>query len=523
MSEITQSQYVPPGADGSARLRSADRPRGAGTVARRAWRGPYVRSLVLWDAACAGAAATVGLLVRFGPPQAGVTPASPAIAAALPAVWVFAMLVARSYEDRFLWEGPEEFRRVFFAAALLLSLVATVSWGLKLEVARGFVVIALPLATALTLAQRQTQRRWLGRQRAMGRFVQTALLVGHRNGVATLQAELHRDAHHGYRVIGCCLPATGAGSQQFDGPPVLGGLDEVVDVVRRYEVDTVAVLPSPELDGAALRRLGWELEKTQADLLLAPSVSEVAGPWVRIRPGCGLSLLQMERPELHGVRAIIKASFDRTCAVLLLVLMAPVLVAAAVAVKTSSPGPVFFRQERVGRDGRTFGMLKFRSMQVGRRGAAARAGAVERRQRCAVQAAAGPPGHPRRRRPAAVLTGRAAAAGQRRQGRDVAGRTAPTAAVRGRALRRRDEPPAGGQAGADRAVAGQRPVGPVLGRLGAPRPAVRRQLVAAAGRDDPLADGGGPFSGATARIELPRCVGPGTGVGPAHRGVRRTR
>jgi exopolysaccharide biosynthesis polyprenyl glycosylphosphotransferase len=139
----------------------------------------------------------------------------------------------------------------------------------------------------------------------------------------------------------------------------------VVDVVRRYEVDTVAVLPSPELDGAALRRLGWELEKTRSDLLLAPSVSEVAGPRVRVRPVCGLSLLQMERPELHGARAMIKSSFDRTCAVLLLVLMAPLLIAVAVAVKVSSPGPVFSHQERVGRGGRTFAMLKFRSMQVG--------------------------------------------------------------------------------------------------------------------------------------------------------------
>jgi exopolysaccharide biosynthesis polyprenyl glycosylphosphotransferase len=365
MSEVTQSEFVPPGADGPVPLRSADRLPGAGTVARRAWRGPYVRSLVLWDAACATAAAAVGLLVRFGPPQAGVAPASLVIPAALPAVWVFAMLVARSYEDRFLWEGPEEFRRVFFAAALLLAIVGTVSWGLKLEVARGFVVVALPLATALTLAQRRAQRGWLRRQRSRGRFLQTTLLVGHRNGVAALQSQLHRQAHHGYHVIGCCLPGTGAGRQQFDGMPVLGGLEDVLDVVRRYEVDTVAVLPSPELDGAALRRLGWELEKTRADLLLAPSVSEVAGPRVHIRPVCGLSLLQMERPELHGVRGMIKASFDRMGAALLLVLMAPVLIAAAVAVRTTSPGPAFFRQERVGREGRTFGMLKFRSMQVG--------------------------------------------------------------------------------------------------------------------------------------------------------------
>ncbi|MDP5183813.1 sugar transferase [Blastococcus sp. BMG 814] len=369
---VTQHRAAP-----LQRLPRPDRLRGAGTEARRAWRGPYVRRLVVWDALCASAAAGSGLLARFAPPDVGLTTASLAIAVALPAVWLFAMVVARSYESRYLWEGPEEFRRVFFAAALLLAIVGTVSWGLKLEVARGFVVVALPLATLLTLAQRQAHRSWLRRQRAHGRFQQTTLLVGHRTGVAALREQLHREADQGYRVIGYCLPH---GSGLRSGPgglPVLGALDEVVDVVERYEVDTVAVLPSPELDGAVLRRLGWELEKTQADLLLAPSVSEVAGPRIRVRPVCGLSLLQMERPELRGLHRLVKESFDRTAAVLLLLLLAPILVAAAVAVRFDSPGPVLFRQERVGRDGRRFPMLKFRSMHVDAERQVARLAAVD--------------------------------------------------------------------------------------------------------------------------------------------------
>jgi exopolysaccharide biosynthesis polyprenyl glycosylphosphotransferase len=365
MSETTRSDHLSPGAEGPAALRHPEQLRGAGTAARRAWRGPYVCSLVLFDAAAAVAASAAGLLDRYGPEEAENASASFLIAILLPAVWIFAMLVARTYEERFLWEGPEEFRRVFFASALLLAIVATVSWALKLEVARGYVVIALPLATALTLGERYAQRRWLRYQRGKGRFLQTTLLVGHRNGVAALRQQLQREPHYGYRLIGCCLPPEMADGDQFEGLPVLGRPQDVIDVVRRYEVDTVAVLPSPEMDGAALRRLGWQLEKTRADLLLAPSVSEVAGPRVRVRPVCGLSLLQMERPELRGVRRLTKALFDRLCALVLLVLTAPVFAGAAIAIKVSTPGPVLFRQERVGRDGRTFSMLKFRSMYVG--------------------------------------------------------------------------------------------------------------------------------------------------------------
>ena len=340
-----------------------NRLRGQGTVARRAWRRAYVRRLVLWDAVCAIAATTVALLARFGPMTSEPGPASLTTALVLPAVWVLAMLLSRSYEERFLWEGPEEFRRVFFAAALLLAAVGTVSWAWKLEVARGFVVIAIPLATAFTLTHRLAERRWLQHKRAKGRFLQTTLLVGHRNGVAALHDQLHREARYGYRVIGCCLPPLDAAATELNGLPVLGGTADVLDVVRRYEVDTVAVLPSLELDGVALRRLGWQLEKTRADLVLAPAVTEIAGPRIRIRPVCGLSLLQMDRPELRGVRRLVKETFDRTAAAVGVIILAPVFIAVAMAVR-STPGPVFFRQERVGRDGRTFAMLKFRSMEV---------------------------------------------------------------------------------------------------------------------------------------------------------------
>ncbi|WP_281248059.1 sugar transferase [Geodermatophilus nigrescens] len=317
------------------------------------------------DALAAGVAGVVGYSIRFGADQSQATDASLWFAALLPMVWVLAMLVGRAYEERFLWVGPEEFRRVFDAAVLLLAAVATVSWGLDIDVARGFVVVALPLATALTLASRLAHRQWLKRERGRGRYQQTTLLVGHRSAVGALDEQIDREAHHGLTVIGCCLPDSRYAADAFNGLPVLGGLDEVARVVREYEVDTVAVLPCPELDGPSLRRLGWELEDTQAELLLAPAVTEIVGPRVRIRPVSGLPLLHMERPELKGVRRLTKEAFDRTSAAVGLLLFLPLLLGVALAVKVTSRGPIFFRQERVGRDGKAFGMLKFRSMVVG--------------------------------------------------------------------------------------------------------------------------------------------------------------
>jgi exopolysaccharide biosynthesis polyprenyl glycosylphosphotransferase len=345
----------------------AGRFRGEGTVARRAWRGDYVRRIVVADIICAALAGSAGYLVRFGPGNAWTPHASLWAAFLLPGIWVGSMLVARSYEERFLWVGAEEFRRVFFAAMMLLATLGTVSWAFRLDVARGFVIIAVPLAASLTLVQRYTQRRLLHRARDRGQHLQTTLLVGHRNAVAALDEQMDREAYHGYRVIGCCLPADQFRPvpDAFNGIPVLGALDEVADVVARYEVDTVAVLPCPELDGPALRRLGWALEETRAELLLAPAVTEIVGTRVRIRPVCGLPLMHMERPELTGIRRLTKDAFDLFAALFGVLFLAPALLGIAVAVKVTSRGPVFFSQERVGRNGQTFSMLKFRTMVTG--------------------------------------------------------------------------------------------------------------------------------------------------------------
>jgi exopolysaccharide biosynthesis polyprenyl glycosylphosphotransferase len=321
--------------------------------------------LVAADMLCALVGAVVGYAVRFDPAAAGLVTTAPAWSVVLlPVAWSAAMLVARSYEQRFLWAGAEEFRRVLLAAVVLLATVGTVSWALRLEVARGFVVVAIPLATVLTLATRYLVRSWLHRQRTRGRFLQTTLLVGHSGGVEALHRQIDRERYQGYDVVGACLPGGADRVSDTDALPVLGGLDEVVDLVHRYEVDTVAVLPSPELDGPALRRMGWELEKTRAELLLAPAVTEVVGPRVNIRPVCGLPLMHVERPELRGVRRLTKEAVDRTAAMTLLLVGSPFLLAVGLAVAVTSPGPVFYRQRRVGQDGRTFAMLKFRSMVV---------------------------------------------------------------------------------------------------------------------------------------------------------------
>jgi exopolysaccharide biosynthesis polyprenyl glycosylphosphotransferase len=185
--------------------------------------------------------------------------------------------------------------------------------------------------------------------------------VGHRSGIAELTARFRRERYHGMEIVAACLPADSSG--EIEEVPVLGDFTDVPLVVQQVGADTVAVLACPELDGTALRRLAWRLERTRTDLIVAPALMEVAGPRTAIRPVAGLPLLHVEHPEIAGTRQLIKTGFDRLVAGVALVLLAPLMLVVAIAVRASSPGPVLFRQTRVGKDGVEFTILKFRTMR----------------------------------------------------------------------------------------------------------------------------------------------------------------
>jgi exopolysaccharide biosynthesis polyprenyl glycosylphosphotransferase len=113
-----------------------------------------------------------------------------------------------------------------------------------------------------------------------------------------------------------------------------------------------------------LRELAWELEKTGTDLYVAAALLDVAGPRTTIRPVAGLPLLHVDHPELAGGKQVFKGVFDKAIAASALILLAPLFAATALMIWLADRGPVFFRQTRVGKNGRTFTLYKFRTMVV---------------------------------------------------------------------------------------------------------------------------------------------------------------
>ena len=369
----------------------------------KAWTSAYLRQAALADWTCALAAGALAATVRFGGPAYLPLPYL-SLTCGLPVAWWMSVLLIGGYDTRFIGLGSDEFRRILGAAVNLTAGVAVVSYAAKLDLASGYMAVALPSATVMDLTARYLLRKRLHWRRVRGWCVRRVVAVGHTTEVARLVTVLRRDTYHGLAVVAACLVdareggrpdgAAGAPAARVPaarvpaacvpaarapvadmpvagvpvagvpvaGVPVAGGLCDIAAVVRRFGADTVAVLACPEMDGGRLRELAWELEKTGTDLFVAPTLLDVAGPRTTIRPVAGLPLLHVDHPELAGTRQAVKSMFDKTCAAVALLMLAPLFAVIAISIRLADHGPVLFRQTRIGKNGQGFTVYKFRTM-----------------------------------------------------------------------------------------------------------------------------------------------------------------
>jgi exopolysaccharide biosynthesis polyprenyl glycosylphosphotransferase len=306
----------------------------------------------------------VALHVRFGSVDQQVKGVSyTTLSLILVPIWMLALVGARAYEMRFVGTGADEFKRVTVASLRLMGCIAVVAYTFKIEFARGYVSIALPLGTVLLLVGRYAQRRLLHARRRRGAFLHRVLAVGGPDGVRQLASELEDEPYIGMALVGACLPTPDV-SRSLDSVPVLGSLTQVMTAIEEVKADTVVVTAGPGMTPEMLRRLSWDLEGTGIGLVVAPELLDVAGPRISVRPVPGIPLLHVEEPELSGPRQVMKAGVEWFFATVAFILLFPVLAFLALLIRLDSKGAPLFTQIRVGRNGKEFTVYKLRTMHA---------------------------------------------------------------------------------------------------------------------------------------------------------------
>lgn len=343
-------------------------------VTPRDWRPAYARRLRITDFFVLLAVVFGAQIIWFGTGNAAVDIRADVritelsywyFSTGLILVWMMVLHLIDSRSHRIVGTGMAEYRRVVDASFRLFGFIAIFAFLLKVDVARGFLLISLPAGVLALVVERWLWRQWLIRKRRHGDYTARVLLVGSEQSVAHIASELQRTPEAGYSVVGACVP-TGRIADTIPGTtiPIMGNVNTIERALRVTGADTVAVTSTDDLPPMKVKQISWQLESGRQHLVLAPSIVDIAGPRLHTRPVAGLPLIHVETPRFSGGQRLVKRMVDLLVSVVGVIIISPLLALLAITVRLTSNGPVLFRQKRVGLRGREFTMLKFRSMVV---------------------------------------------------------------------------------------------------------------------------------------------------------------
>nr|WP_245861772.1 sugar transferase [Compostimonas suwonensis] len=286
------------------------------------------------------------------------------ISVVIVAAWMIILQVFGTRGYRVLGTGTQEYKLIADSSVRLFGLIAIIAFLFQIDFARGYILIAFPLGLLVLLFSRWIWRQWLSVQRLRGKYVSRVLLVGSSESATHIARELARQPAAGYLVVGACVP-NGRVADSLPGLPnipVFGNLDRLQAALVASDADTVVITSSDELPANRVKEISWSLEPGRQHLVVAPGLTDIGGPRIHTRPVAGLPLIHVETPRYEGRKLFAKRAFDVVASGLLILLLSPFLALIAMTVRLSSQGPVLFRQQRVGINGKHFNMLKFRSM-----------------------------------------------------------------------------------------------------------------------------------------------------------------
>ncbi|MEZ5408828.1 MAG: sugar transferase [Acidimicrobiales bacterium] len=303
--------------------------------------------LVVFDLAAVAAGTALASVLRHPGPDGllGVL-----LALGLHPLW---LVRARLYRARVITRRADEIRRIVDAGVRTTATMAVLAYLADLRLDRLWLGLSLVATVVLLAADRELIRRRFQARRAAGQMARRVLLIGDNAESATFADMFADDPRLGYAIVGQIDPARATDPQELT--------TRVLTAARQLEANGV-IVAATAIDMRSSNRLIRDLVEAGIHVELSSTLADIASDRLTVRPLGRVPVVYVEPRHRHGWRAGAKRAFDLAVAGTVLAVLSPILGAIALAVRLDSPGPVLFRQERVGQDGEPFKVLKFRTM-----------------------------------------------------------------------------------------------------------------------------------------------------------------
>ncbi|MGV0773082.1 sugar transferase [Mycobacterium syngnathidarum] len=338
------------------------------------WRSSYRRRVLLVDALVL--AVVVAFAEWIGTAQAHRHFASFTTATAFSVGiyigWLIALGYVHSRDLTLVGQEAEEYRLVAAATGWTFAIAAAAEVFLDMPISRIQFGVTFGLGFIGLFVARHLLRADVRRRRKRGKYLSRVVALGGLDAARILSEYFQRSPSAGYQLVGVLMPDAGdmigQDVEMPTGPvPVLGFNhdSEIEAAVQAAGADSLAAVYAGDFGPEKVKFLAWRMQAINTGLIVVPGLTEVATHRLQLRPLENLPLFVIEAPTHDRVSTITKRILDLTLGVIGTIIALPVIALAGLAIKLDDRGPVFYRQERVGLDQKTFRIFKLRTMHVG--------------------------------------------------------------------------------------------------------------------------------------------------------------
>ncbi len=272
-------------------------------------------------------------------------------------VWPISFTRQFLYRARHIARSADEAERVVKAIFYGFMGVFAISIFSQVQLSRTLALTAFVIMLIVVGIERGIARYLFKRARSNGENLRNVLIVGNNTEGAFVRDMLDKDPSLGYKVLG------------YLEDELPGGIDDLPDTGKALQAIKDAraggvIIAATGIDVGTSNQLIRTLTENDVHVELSSTLCDIASDRLTIRPLGRFPMVYIEPVERNGWRAFAKQSFDYVLGTLLFLGTLPILLGAMVAIKMTSPGPVFFKQVRVGRDGDEFEVYKLRTMVI---------------------------------------------------------------------------------------------------------------------------------------------------------------